>query len=313
MPRRAVIDVGTNSVKVLLADVDDAGVQPVWETSTQTRLGRGFYESRILQPAAVAATAEAVAAYAREATRRGAALVRVIATSAARDATNGADLLAAIHSASGLHAEVIPGETEAAWAFVGVTTHPDQQGIPLLVLDAGGGSTEFILGQRNPGQPAHVAHRSSHPVGSVRLQEQFPPGDPPGPGELARVRAWLDDFLGREVVPGLAKAMDAWARPRRVLGVGGTTALLALMEQGRDDFDREAIEATRFSRERLSAHVEALWSEDLATRRRRRGLPPERADVVLFGAAIYESVLRVLDLPELGVSTRGLRFAAVAS
>jgi exopolyphosphatase/pppGpp-phosphohydrolase len=94
--------------------------------------------------------------------------------------------------------------------------------------------------------------------------------------------------------------------------VGGTTAILALMEQGRDDFDREAIEATCFSRARLEGNVEALWSEDLATRRRRRGLPPERADVVLFGAAIYEAVLRVMELPSLGVSTRGLRFAALA-
>jgi exopolyphosphatase/pppGpp-phosphohydrolase len=84
-----------------------------------------------------------------------------------------------------------------------------------------------------------------------------------------------------------------------------------MVEQGRDDFDRDAIESTVFTREQFSAHVESMWAEDLATRRGRRGMPPERADVVPFGAAIYESVLRVLDLPTLGVSTRGLRFAAV--
>jgi exopolyphosphatase/guanosine-5'-triphosphate,3'-diphosphate pyrophosphatase len=312
MPRRAVIDVGTNSVKVLLADVDDDGVRPTWETSVQTRLGQGFYESRILQPGPVHATALAVAGFAREARAQGAVSIRVVATSAARDASNADDLLRAIRDASGLPCEVISGDTEATWAFVGVTTHPSHQGIPLLVLDVGGGSTEFILGRRNPSEPAHVAHRSSHPIGSVRLQERFPPGDPPGPGELPRVRAWLDDFLRVEVLPSLGHAMATWGRPRHVLGVGGTTAILALMEQGRDDFDREAIEATCFSRARLEGNVEALWSEDLATRRRRRGLPPERADVVLFGAAIYEAVLRVMELPSLGVSTRGLRFAALA-
>lgn len=312
MPRRAVIDVGTNSVKVLLADVEDAGVLPVWETSIQTRLGKGFYESRTLQPGPIGATAEAVASFAREAQARGAFSIRVVATSAARDAINGSDLTFAIHQAAGLPCEVISGDTEANWAFVGVTTHPSHQGLPLLVLDVGGGSTEFILGQRDPGRPAHVAHRASHPIGSVRLQERFPPGDPPRPDELPRVRAWLDDFLRAEVAPALQQAMQASFKPRHVLGVGGTTAILALMEQGRDDFDRDAIEATHFTREGLSRSVEALWSEDLATRRRRRGLPPERADVILFGAAIYEAVLRVLDLPALGVSTRGLRFAALA-
>ncbi len=312
MPRRAVIDVGTNSVKVLLADVDDGGVLPVWETSTQTRLGQGFYESRTLQPGPIRTTADAVASFARESRARGAASIRVVATSAARDAINGSELTLAIQEAAGLPCEVISGDTEANWAFVGVTTHSSHQGLPLLVLDVGGGSTEFILGQRDPGRPAHVAHRSSHPVGSVRLQERFPPGDPPRPDELPRVRAWLDDFLHTEVAPALEEAMRAWSRPRHVLGVGGTTAILALMQQGRDDFDRDAIEATHFTRDGISRSVDALWSESLATRRLRRGLPPERADVVLFGAAIYEAVLRVLDLPILGVSTRGLRFAALA-
>ena len=312
MARRAVIDIGTNSVKVLVADVGRGDVRPVWETSLQTRLGQGFYPSRILQPGPVAATADAVARFAREAVARGASSVRVVATSAARDASNGRELLDAIREASGLESEVISGETEAAWAFAGVTTHPPQQGIRLLVLDVGGGSTEFILGERSRGGAAHVAHRSSHPLGSVRLQEHFPPSDPPGPGELARVRSWLDDFLRREVLPALGNAMATWGRPQRVLGVGGTTAILAMIDQGRDDFDRDAIEGTSFTLGRLSAHVEAIWSEDLASRRRRRGMPPERADVVPFGAAIYEAVLRVMDLPELGVSTRGLRFAAVA-
>lgn len=311
MPRRAVIDVGTNSVKVLLADVDEDDVRPVWETSLQTRLGEGFYETHLLQPGPIAATAAAVAGFAREAVARGASHVRVVATSAARDAANGRELLDAIRNASGLESEVVSGETEAAWAFAGVTTHPLQQDVRLLVLDVGGGSTEFILGERSRGGTAHVAHRSSHPMGSVRLRERFPL-DPPGRGELARVRAWLDDFLGREVLPGLAGAMASWGRPRRVLGVGGTTAILAMIEQGRDDFDRDAIEGASFTAARLSGHVESLWSEDLAARRRRRGMPPERADVVPFGAAIYEAVMRVTGLPELGVSTRGLRFAAVA-
>ena len=187
MPRRAVIDVGTNSVKVLLADVEDEVVRPVWETSVQTRLGHGFYEARVLQPGPVAATAVAVANFARDASARGAESVRVVATSAARDAVNGAELVRAIRHASGLSTEVISGDTEALWAFAGVATHPSHQGVRLLVLDVGGGSTEFILGERSRGLPAHVVYHGSFPVGSVRLREAFPPADPPARGELAQI------------------------------------------------------------------------------------------------------------------------------
>lgn len=306
MPLRSVIDVGTNSVKVLLAEVTAGIVTPVWETSEQTRLGRGFYETHRLQPEPIAATAVAVAAYAVEARARGAGTVRVVATSAARDAVNRDELLDAIRQTSGLRAEVISGEQEAEWGFRGVMTDPAYAGRCVLIIDVGGGSTEFILGRSGS-----LEYRHSFKLGSVRLHERFAPADPPAPGELVRLRDWLSGFLGQEIKPGLEAAMLRAGRPERVVGVGGTTAILALMEARTTKFDRELVESSRFEVSRLSGVLEALWSEPLAVRRTRVGLPPERADVIPFGVGIYESVLRVFGFPELGVSTRGLRYAAL--
>src|SRR5271165_1646513 len=139
--RRAVIDVGTNSIKLLVAEVTGEIVEPVCETSEQTRLGAGFFDTHRLQAPAIAQTARAVASFAAKARELQAVTTRVIATSAARDAVNPGDLTSAIARAAGLKVEIISGEQEADWAFQGVTTDPQLAQAPLLLLDVGGGST----------------------------------------------------------------------------------------------------------------------------------------------------------------------------
>ena len=200
--RRAVIDVGTNSIKLLVADVAGRDVQPVHEESRQTRLGRGFYETRRLQMEPIAHSANAVADFARTARQHDARSIRVIATSAARDAVNPDDLISAIEAASKLKVEIISGRQEAAWAFQGVTTDPELARAPLLLLDVGGGSTEFILGQ---GERTHFAH--SFTLGTVRLLEKFPHSDPPTRAEFTACRDWIKKFLHDEVRPGLEPAL----------------------------------------------------------------------------------------------------------
>jgi len=304
--RRAVIDVGTNSIKLLVADVRGREVSPVHEESKQTRLGKGFYESNQLQPEAIARTAEAVWEFAEIARERNAASVRVIATSAARDAVNPTDLTMAIERASGLKTEIISGAREAEWAFQGVATDPELAKQPLLLLDVGGGSTEFILGH---GTKKSFAH--SFPLGTVRLLEKFPHADPPTRGEFTSCRDWLKKFLHHEVRPQLEPALKSETGAIQLVGTGGTTSILARIELKLDRFDRNRIEGARLSLAQVKAHRRQLWKLPLAERKEIPGLPKLRADVILTGVIIYEAVMEEFGFHELRVSTRGLRFAAV--
>jgi exopolyphosphatase/guanosine-5'-triphosphate,3'-diphosphate pyrophosphatase len=309
--RRAVIDVGTNSVKLLVADLVENTVRPVMEDSEQTRLGAGFYEAHQLQPKAIADTAHAVATFAATARESGADRIRVVATSAARDAVNSAELTSAIRQASGLQTEIISGEQEADWVFRGVISDPQLAARPLLLLDVGGGSTEFILGQ---GGQKHF--RQSLPLGTVRLLETLPHSDPATPAELATGRKWMKDFLSRELSstlrPLLARENKANpARPVQLVGTGGTATILARMAAQLENYDRDRIETARIDLAAMKARVKILWSLPLEERKKITGLPKKRADVILAGAVIYEGVMEEFGFEELRVSTRGLRFAAV--
>lgn len=307
--RRAIIDVGTNSIKLLVADVLDGKVEPVCEQSEQTRLGAGFFATSRLQPENIAHTARAVASFAAEARKINAASLRVIATSATRDAVNPEDLLSAIQRESGLKVEIISGEQEAEWVLQGVATDPELARGPLLVLDVGGGSTEFILGMDSN---KHFAR--SYRLGTVRLMEQLPHGDPPSAAELAATRAFVTDFLRREVRPLLQPAFDALSRldaKLQLVGTGGTATILARMEARLDNYDRTKIEKVRLSRAQTTGQVERLWNLPLAARRNLLGLPKSRADIILTGVVIYESVLETFGFSEMRISSRGLRFAAV--
>jgi exopolyphosphatase/guanosine-5'-triphosphate,3'-diphosphate pyrophosphatase len=310
--RRAVIDVGTNSTKLLVADVSGREVRPVHEESRQTRLGKGFYETQRLQPEAIARTAEAVWEFAEIAREKNSDSIRVIATSAARDAVNPGDLTTSIKRAADLKVEIISGEQEAEWVFQGVCTDAELAKQPVLLLDVGGGSTEFIFGRG-----AHKHFAQSFPMGTVRLLEKFPHSDPPMRGEFTACRDWVKNFLQSEVRPKLEPAMRREVKPGsetgeiQLVGTGGTTSILARIEEKLDRFDRERIESTVLSREQVTARRKQLWSLPLAGRKEIAGLPKLRADVILTGVVIYEAVMEEFGFKQLRVSTRGLRFAAV--
>jgi exopolyphosphatase / guanosine-5'-triphosphate,3'-diphosphate pyrophosphatase len=305
--RRAVIDVGTNSIKLLVGEVADGIVRPVEERSAQTRLGAGFYETHVLQPVPIAQTASAVARFAAMARDLEAVSAHVIATSAARDAKNADELVEAVRRASGLRMEIISGNQEAEWVFRGVTSDPRLHGRSLLILDVGGGSTEFIVGDRG-----HHSFRQSFPLGSVRLLETLRPGDPPSLADLAGCREWLKKFFAQDVGPAMEPLLDdSTLRNATFVGTGGTTTILARMEKKMTDFDRNRIEGTVLSRPQVLEAMVHLWSLPLSMRRKLPGLPPNRADVIIMGVAIYEAVMQHFNLPELYVSTRGLRYGAL--
>jgi len=293
---RDAIDIGTNSVKLLVADVDGAVVHPVWEESEQTRLGQGFYPAHQLQADAIAKSSVAVARLRNRAVERDATSVRAFATSAVRDAINQTELVEAVHAASGLTVEVVSGEQEADWAFAGVCTDPDLSNERLVILDVGGGSTEIILGHA-----AHRDFRASYPIGTVRLLETLRPADPPA-ADWPRCQDHLTQLFATELQPVLQPVLRAAGTgPAQFVGTGGTTSILAAME----------LRLARFDRERIWYFQKVLWSTPLAERRRLPGLPPNRADVILFGVAIYAVLMGMFGFDTLRVSTRGIRFGAL--
>ena len=304
--RRAVIDVGTNSVKLLVADVAGSQLTPISEESNQTRLGAGFYATRQLQHAAIAKTAAAAAQYSAKAAKLGASAVLIIGTSAARDALNAAELAAAILQESGLPIQILSGEREAEWVFRGVASNPKLARLPVLILDVGGGSTEFIVGENSVPRFCR-----SYPLGTVRLLEQLQPGDPPGLPALACCRAVLREFLDRQVVPALEPALRQCAGEVQLVGTSGTASILARIEAKAEDFNREQIESTLLTAGRLRALLEEQWQLPLAARHKTPGLPPDRADVILTGMAIYEAIMDRFGFARLRISTRGLRYWAL--
>jgi exopolyphosphatase/guanosine-5'-triphosphate,3'-diphosphate pyrophosphatase len=312
--RRAVIDIGTNSVKLLVADVEGRHVMPVWEGSEQTRLGRGFYETHRLSPAALAATGQAAAGFAQRASDLRAVSIRVIATSAARDALNAEDLVQAVRNAAGLEMEILSGEQEADLSFQGVTTDSRYADTPFLLLEVGGGSAQFILGDHGK-----KTFTRSFQIGTVRLMEAVPHRDPQGDQDLAQTRQWLKRVLDEEVAAGLEPELQRVRQSLppvtllQLVGTGGTASILGCMEAKLAEFDRDRLESVSLNIDRLQQTLALLWSLSLAERKNIVGLPASRADVILTGAAIYEAIMTRFGFHELRISSRGLRFGAALS
>lgn len=303
--RRAVIDVGTNSIKLLVADVCGPDAQPVFEDSRQTRLGKGFYETHRLQPEAIALTAEAVWEFTEIAREKNAVSIRVIATSAARDAVNPTDLTSSIERACGLKTEIITGACEAEWAFRGVASNTEFANQPLLILDVGGGSAEFILGH---GKQITFAH--SFPLGTVRLMEKFPHSNRPTRKEFETARDWVQQFLKEQIRPQLEPALQKETGEIQLVGTGGTTSILARVKGKLDRFDRTKIDRTVLTFEQIQAQRKLFWRLPLSERKEIPGMSKPRADVILGGVLIFESLMAEFGFQQLRVSTRGLRFAA---
>jgi exopolyphosphatase / guanosine-5'-triphosphate,3'-diphosphate pyrophosphatase len=305
---RAVIDVGTNSVKLLVAEVNGRVVTPHWEEAEQTRLGQGFYETHLLQPEAISQTARVVAKFAATAAERKSESIRVIATSAARDARNQCELVEAIRQSCGVPVEILSGEQEAEWVFQGVMTDPAWADDAALIIDLGGGSTECIVGVG----PQHL-FRHSFRLGSVRSLERRPVSDPPTAKDWLLCREDIEKFLKEEMRPVLDPVLRSVRSKGRLqlIGTGGATSILARMKFQLDIFDREKINASVLTREELRLERERLWGMPLEERRKLSGLPPNRADVILIGAAVFEALLEAFGFEEMRVSTRGLRYAAL--
>lgn len=301
MTRRfAAIDVGTNTVLLLVAERRGAGFEPLAERAEITRLGRGVDRSGRLDPAAIRDTVEVLARHAALARQLGVEAIACVATSAARDATNGEEFFAAAERAAGVRPEVISGEEEArlvyesAWRDFG---SPAGAAAPLAVLDVGGGSTEFTFG-RGPDPEA----RQSLRIGAVRLTERVAPRDPVPPEDLARLRAAASEALA---VLAAARARLAGAR---LVAVAGTVTTLAAVEQALPAYDAGAVHGSSLTLGALEALLARLAELPLSERARLPGMEPKRADVIVAGCAVVIEAMRAAGFDRLTVSDRGVRW-----
>ena len=290
MTRVAAIDMGTNSTRLLIADVAGDELTTVSRQMRITRLGQGVDAARRLQPEAIDRVLAALQEYATESGGCAVERIRTVATSAARDATNTDQLFDGCEAILGVRPEVISGNEEAALSFLGATAGITVPG-PYLVVDIGGGSTELVVGTTAPDESISID------VGCVRLTEQYLLSDPPTPEELSQcvtvVRAYLAD-VARDV-PGAASA-------KTLIGLAGTVSTMAAIEQGLDEYDREQIHHFRLSRAAAEDVFRTLATESIAQRRHNPGLDPGRVDVIVGGVIVAVCVMRHWQFDEMLVS-----------
>ena len=297
----AAVDCGTNSTRLLVARRGPAGLETLERHMTITRLGSGVDRTGRLDPEAIARTADTLARYrdviAAHGIEPSSATVRAAATSAARDAANRDEFFAAATEALGVTPELLSGTEEAALSFAGATADLDPALGPFLVVDIGGGSTEFVLGSVGSGGAPEVSGSLSVDLGCVRVTERYLHADPPLPEELSSalsvVQLHLDD-VAREV-PGAADA-------RTLVGLAGTVSATAAVELGLADYDRDAIHHFVLTKVAVEDVFRTLATEALADRRHNPGLEPQRADVIVGGLCVFVGVMRHLGFGECLVS-----------
>ncbi len=286
--RVAAVDLGTNSTRLLVADVGDGSVEEVVRVTKITRLGEGVDERRRLLPVPIARVRNVLTDFRREAEQLGAERTLAVATSAVRDAENGEAFLGEIEWSYGFTTRLLTGDEEAQLTFRGVSLGRDVAA-DTLVIDIGGGSTEFVVGG-----PAGLRFHDSLDLGCVRLTERFLHSDPPTGEEL--------DACAEAVRALLAQRVPADVRPDTAIGVAGTITSLAALDLELAEYDAEQVHGHRLSREGVHAQLDRLASVPLAERREIPALDPDRAPVIVAGAVILREALDHFGLDGLEVS-----------
>jgi exopolyphosphatase/guanosine-5'-triphosphate,3'-diphosphate pyrophosphatase len=290
--RVAAVDIGTNSVRLLVAELEDP-VGPLTTIDRRmriTRLGQGVDATRTLAAEAIERTVTVLREYRDALDVHGVDRVRATATSAARDATNREDFFVPATEALGVAPELLSGEDEARLSFAGATVGLDAPA-PYLVFDIGGGSTEFVVGTDAPDALCSID------VGCVRVTEQWLHSDPPAPEELSNAVSAVRDELA-DVDRALPGARDA----ATLIGLAGTVTTVAAVEQGLPEYDPDRIHHFRLTRTAAEDVFRTLATERAVDRRHNPGLEPERVDVIVGGAVVLVSILRTFGFDELLVS-----------
>lgn len=277
MTRVAAVDCGTNSIRLLIHDTETGEVS---RRNTIVRLGQGVDETGQFAPEAIERTRVALADYVDEMQREHVTRVRMVATSATRDAANREDFFAMTRDLlgqirPGVVAEVISGEEEAALSFAGATADIDPARGPFCVIDLGGGSTEFVM----------EGHAVSTQMGCVRITERIMRTDPPAAEETAEARKLIDANVTT------ASATVPFAEARTFVGCAGTFTTLSALAQGLDSYDPERIHMSEIPFDRLRKVTAGLRAKTAAQRRENPVVHPGRADVIGSGSTVVEQLM----------------------
>jgi exopolyphosphatase / guanosine-5'-triphosphate,3'-diphosphate pyrophosphatase len=293
--RAAVIDVGSNSTRLLIADVD-GGVSVLERQSRVTRLGRGVDLSEQLSDEAIEAACEAIGDYVAICQDAEVEQIAAIATSAVRDASNGSAFIAELRERFALPARVLDGEEEARLTYRGATAEQPPE-IPTLVIDIGGGSTEMVVGTG-----AEIAFHTSLQAGVVRHTERHISEDPPTVVEL--------EALAGDVRALIAEAISGHdeARPAAGIAVAGTPTSLAAVELGLEPYDPARVHGRVLSLKTIQNLLSRFASASLAERVTIPGLHPDRAPTIIAGGVILIEAMRAFGLKRIGVSEHDILY-----
>jgi exopolyphosphatase/guanosine-5'-triphosphate,3'-diphosphate pyrophosphatase len=289
-----VIDVGTNSTRLLVADIVEGRVSPLERRSTVTRLGRGVDLSGHLSGEAIEDVCAAVGDYIGIIEELGAETVDAIATSAVRDADNGSAFVAELRERFALSARVLGGEEEARSTYLGATSEaPPSE--PTLVVDIGGGSTELVVGEG-----AEVSFHDSLQAGVVRHSERCISSDPPTASELEALATDVRGLIETSVGTGVAAS--------RGIAVAGTPTSLAAVELGLEPYDPSRVHGHVLALPSIQRMLSQLASVPLAERVEIPGLHPDRAPTIVAGVVILVEMMRAFGLEEIGVSEHDILY-----
>ncbi|MBM0274762.1 Ppx/GppA phosphatase family protein [Micromonospora tarensis] len=293
----AAIDCGTNSIRLLVADLPEASAgAPLVDLTRRmeiVRLGQGVDRTGRLAPEAIERTRVALASYAADIEKLGAQRVRMCATSASRDAANAADFTEMVRATLGVAPEVVSGDEEARLSFTGaVRGLPADAKEPFLVVDIGGGSTEFVVGDRAGGVRAAI----SVDIGCVRMTERHLPGDPPTPEQVAAAQADIAAVVDRALaaVPGREAAT--------LVGLAGSVTTVVALAQGLREYDPERIHHARVSYQEVARVTADLLGQTREQRLANPVMHPGRADVIGAGALVLRVIMERAGMPSVVAS-----------
>jgi exopolyphosphatase/guanosine-5'-triphosphate,3'-diphosphate pyrophosphatase len=294
MARKAIIDIGSNSIKFFVGELaEDKTIKTVLDTNDIARLGEDLDKTGMINPEPMKRNVEAVARFAQQARELGADQIVAVGTMALRKASNSAEFVKKVKEACDVDVNIIPGEEEARLSYLAILSGLPVGDEDLVIFDTGGGSTEFIYGHGT-----ELIKRFSVNLGSVRITENYLKADPVSAEDVKAAIAQIDKEFAEAGVEG---------KPKKLVGMGGTVTSMGAVKHKMIKYDPDVIQGSTLTRADIEDQIKEYSSRSVEQRKELPGLQPKRADVILAGACILKVITDRLGCDALTISDRGVR------